>query len=185
MLAHYIRFISQATPGIFMFLAIITSPRLWKKCIGCNHDREATSRKALSSYLHMQVVVLLWVAARYQHHFSLCLLIDTFLESLHQFIYFYTLLWPGKTRTWNAEKKYSSSENFMFFSGKDFSHLHHWRVTLTLLNTIGALLVQFAYQSYTARFEIAFYNIGTLFLAICLYAWIKDYVEHYVDTSKI
>ena len=73
----------------------------------------------------------------------------------------------------------------MFFSGKDFSHLHHWRVTLTLLNTIGALLVQFAYQSYTARFEIAFYNIGTLFLAICLYAWIKDYVEHYVDTSKI
>ena len=54
-------------------------------------------------------------------------------------------------------------------------------MTLTLLNTIGALLVQFAYQSYNARFAVAFYNIGTMFFAVCLYAWIKDYVEHYVE----
>ena len=96
MLAHYIKFISKATQGIFMFIAVITSPGLWKKCIGCTHDCEATSRKALSSYLHMQLVVIIWVAVRFQYHYSLCLLIDTMLESLHQFIYFYTLVWPGK-----------------------------------------------------------------------------------------
>ena len=99
MLAHYIKFISKATQGIFMFIAIITSPGLWVKCIGCTHDCEATSRKALSSYLHMQLVVIIWVAARFQYHYSLCLLIDTMLESLHQFIYFYTLVWPGKTKS--------------------------------------------------------------------------------------
>ena len=72
------------------------------------------------------------------------------------------------------------------FSGKeDFFHLHHWRVTLTVINSIGAMLAQFAYQSYAARFAKTFYNIGTLFFAVCLYAWIKDYFENYVDTSKI
>ena len=58
-------------------------------------------------------------------------------------------------------------------------------MTLTVLNSIGAMLAQFAFQAYNARFAITFYNFGTLAFAVSLYAWIKDYVENYVALSKI
>ena len=96
MIAHYVKFISKVTQGIFMFLAVITSDGLWKKCTGCTHDCEASLRKALSSYLHMQLVVIMWVATRFQYHYAFCLLIDTILESLHQLIFFCNLIRKGK-----------------------------------------------------------------------------------------
>ena len=95
MFAHYIKFISKVTQSIFMFLAIILSRWMWNKCAGCTHDCEANTRKVLSSYLHMQIVVIMWVATRYQYHYALSLLIDTTLESTHQLIYFYNLIWAG------------------------------------------------------------------------------------------
>ena len=96
MIAHYVKFISKVTQGIFMFLAVITSDALLKKCTSCTHDCEASLRKALSSYLHMQLVVIMWVATRFQYHYAFCLLIDTILESLHQLIFFSNLIWKGK-----------------------------------------------------------------------------------------
>ena len=95
-IAHYVKFISKVTQGIFMFLAVITSDALLKKCTNCTHDCEASLRKALSSYLHMQLVVIMWVATRFQYHYAFCLLIDTILESLHQLIFFSNLIWKGK-----------------------------------------------------------------------------------------
>ena len=68
---------------------------------------------------------------------------------------------------------------------QDISKLDHWRVTLTVFN-IGAMMLQIAYQSYTASsMATTIYNLGTLAFALMLYGWTKDYVDHYVKTSKI
>ena len=47
-------------------------------------------------------------------------------------------------------------------------------------------MLQIAYQSYTASsMATTIYNLGTLAFALMLYGWTKDYVDHYVKTSKI
>ena len=179
MFTHYIKFLSKVTQGMFMFPAVISSHWLWNKCTGCTHDCETTSRKALSSYLHMQLVVIVWVCTRFQYHYALCLLIDTILESIHQLIYFYTLIWEGKIGIYTGhESKHTS------FSAKEgVSQLHHWRVTLTVLNA-GAMILLIAYQSYTAS-SMAPPIYSALAFTVILYAWIKDYIENYVAMSKI
>ena len=69
-----------------------------------------------------------------------------------------------------------------FSAKEDFSELHHWRVTMKML-LLGAMLLQVAYQIAGEGFMV---NIClTLAFGLMLYAWIKDYMENYVEVDDV
>ena len=76
---------------------------------------------------------------------------------------------------------YDISLGIISFSAKeDFSELHHWRVTLTTL-LLGGIFLQVTYQ--LASESTMPHTCIALAFGLILYAWIKDYMENYVDVD--
>ena len=75
---------------------------------------------------------------------------------------------------------YDMSQNICFSGKEDFSELHHWRVTMTMLLLAGISL----HVTYQLASESTMLNTClALAFGLIMYAWIKDYMENYVDVD--
>ena len=97
MLAHYLMYLKKVVESIFLFFAIISASPRWMKCNNFAHG--VTLQKVLSSYFHLQILVLCWAATRYYCHYAFALFIFSIMDSIDHLIYFYNILWPGKIVT--------------------------------------------------------------------------------------
>ena len=95
-MAHYVSFISTVMHCLFFSIASCFARWAEMTCSGqVSHVRKVNGRLILSTYLHVQFPVLIWMTIKYEVHFTFNLLISAVTNSTDQIAYFYNLVKPG------------------------------------------------------------------------------------------
>ena len=156
MFGHYIFFLEHIQRCIFYSIAVIFSK--WYRISLAADDGRIMGLQAKS-------VIPSWIFTKYQYsHFTLELLLLICTSLMGPMTYFYQNIRPGKL---------------------DQRLVDQWQLTIIIVDGVifgGRVLFWLLQASLDDR---AFLLICTLFIGITLLVLCKDYIEEYVDLSKI
>ena len=190
MLAHYIPFFYTVKKCIFFVIEGIYNRWSDRR----NHVDYGTqeegflARLIMKSLLQLQFPVIPWVVTKYQYHFPISLFLGAISIIMGPLVYFHSLLWPQSEFSFSVSIIDSNCSTYLTLVGEnDFSMMHHWHETLSILNFWG-VLIQILYMIAAAILQDQDVTLlMTMFLVFgtSVYVWSKDYLETHVKISKI
>ena len=184
MLGHYLYFLSYFNRSIFTLVSGFLAK--WNKASLKKVDR-SKGELIMGVWINLLYPLLIWLCIKFRYHSPLELLFGVVANSIEPMLYFFDNFGSGNLNLVQLPIEVKLSELSMsYFSGTFDHHLmKQWQYTIIILDLIMAGVKGFLWLALTSEGNKAFTLLYSFAFGLTLFMFSKEYLELYVDLSKI